>query len=52
MRVLYVVFVLSILALIWTAISVARHIRRHESLREQHSEVLEEPGTVSQSDSD
>lgn len=50
MRVLYVVFVLSIIALIWTAVAVARHIRRHEAQREQHPEILEEPETVSKSD--
>jgi len=31
MRVLYVVFVLSMVALVWTAISVRRHIRNHDS---------------------
>lgn len=52
MRVLYVVFVLSIIALIWTAVAVARHIRRHEAQREQHTEILEEPEPVSKSDSE
>jgi len=56
MRVLYVVFVLSIIALIWTAVSVARHIRRHETLQkaktEPHSEVVEEAATVPEIDSD
>ena len=52
MRVLYVVFVLSIAALIWTAVAVARHIRKHEAGREQHQELQEEPETVSKSDSD
>jgi len=52
MRVLYVVFVLSIIALICTAVAVARHIRRHEAQREQHPEVQEEPETVSKSDSE
>jgi hypothetical protein len=52
MRVLYVVFVLSIVALIWTVVSVARHIRRHETQREQHRELVEEPETVSKSDSE
>lgn len=52
MRVLYVVFVLSIAALIWTAIAVARHIRGHEAGREQHPETLEEPETVSKFDSE
>jgi hypothetical protein len=57
MRVLYVVFVLSIIALIWTAVAVARHIRRHESEHKasgerQHPETIEEPETVSRSDSE
>lgn len=39
MRVLYVVFVLSIVALIWTAVAVARHIRKHEAQREQQEVV-------------
>ena len=52
MRVLYVVFVLSILALIWTAVAVARHVRRHEAQGESHTETPEEPATVSKSDSD
>jgi hypothetical protein len=56
MRVLYVVFVLSIIALIWTAVAVARHIRRHEAGRkamdEQQPERLGEAETVSKSDSD
>jgi hypothetical protein len=30
MRVLFVIFVLSVGALLWAAIAVARHIRRHE----------------------
>jgi len=51
MRVLYVVFVLSIVALSWTAIAVARHIRRHEAQRQQHPEILEEPQAVTKSDS-
>ncbi|HLH36966.1 MAG TPA: hypothetical protein VKX41_20000 [Alloacidobacterium sp.] len=50
MRVLYVVFVLSIVALIWTAVAVARHIRKHEAQREQ--QVLEEPEVVGKSDSE
>ena len=56
MRVLYVVFVMSIVALIWTAVAVARHIRRHEVERkaggERHPEIIEEPEAVSQSDSE
>jgi len=54
MRVLYVVFVLSIFALIWTAVAVARHVRRHEAHGEPHAEAeaLEEPATVSKSDSE
>jgi hypothetical protein len=52
MRVLYVVFVLSIVALIWTAVAVARHIRRHEAHEEQHPESVEETVTVSKSDSE
>ncbi len=52
MRVLYVVFVLSIFALIWTAIAVARHIRRHEARVAQHPETHQEPETVSKSDSE
>ncbi|HTZ90001.1 MAG TPA: hypothetical protein VMA71_06665 [Alloacidobacterium sp.] len=56
MRVLYVVFVLSILALIWTAVAVARHVRRHEAGRkaagETNPEILEEAETVSRSDSE
>jgi len=52
MLVLYVVFVLSISALIWTAVAVARYIRRHEAHRELHSEVPEEAETVSKSDSE
>ena len=31
MGVLYVVFVLSMVALVWTVISVRRHIRNHDS---------------------
>ncbi len=31
MRVLYVVFVLSMVALVWSAISIRRHIRNHDS---------------------
>jgi hypothetical protein len=50
MRVLYVVFVLSILALIWTAIAVARHIRRHEARVEQHPENQLERESVAKSD--
>jgi len=30
MRVLYVIFVLSVGALVWAAVAAARHIRRHE----------------------
>jgi hypothetical protein len=56
MRVLYVVFVLSIFALIWTAVAVARHIRRHEADRkavgEQQPEIQGEAETVSKSDSE
>jgi len=33
MRLLYVIFVLSVAALIWMAFAVAHHIRRHESHR-------------------
>ena len=50
MRVLYVVFVLSIVALIITAIAVARHIRTHEIRGSQRPDILEEPETVSKSD--
>lgn len=50
MRVLYVVFVLSIIALIWTAVAVARHIGRHEEQQEQRPEILEEPQSVAKSD--
>lgn len=50
MRVLYVVFVLSIIALIFTAIAVARHIRRHEAQREQ--QILEETEAIAKSDSE
>jgi hypothetical protein len=56
MRVLYVVFVMSIVALIWTAVAVARHIRRHEAEQktggDTHPEIIEEPQAVSQSDSE
>jgi hypothetical protein len=52
MRVLYAVFVLSIIALIWTAVAVARHIRRHEARGEQHPEIAEETITVSKPDSE
>jgi hypothetical protein len=31
MRLLYAVFVLSMAALVWTVISVRRHIRNHDS---------------------
>jgi hypothetical protein len=31
MRVLYVVFVLSIAALVWAILAVTRHIRNHEA---------------------
>jgi hypothetical protein len=31
MRVLYVIFVLSVGALVWAAVAAARHIRRHEA---------------------
>ena len=31
MRLLFVIFVLSVAALIWTALGIARHIRRHQS---------------------
>jgi hypothetical protein len=30
MRLLFVIFVLSVAALIWTALGMARHIRRHQ----------------------
>jgi len=30
MRVLYVIFVLSVGALVWAAVAAGRHIRRHE----------------------
>lgn len=52
MRVLYVVFVLSIIVLTWTAVAVARHIRRHEVHRELPAETLDEPETVAKSDSE
>lgn len=56
MRFLYVVFVMSIIALIWTAVAVARHIRRHEAEQkgggERHHEIIEEPEAVSKSDSE
>ena len=56
MRVLYVVFVLSIIALIWTAVAVARHIRQHEAGHKlsgkRAPEMIEEPETVSRSDSE
>jgi len=52
MRVLYVVFVLSIVALTWTVVAVARHIRRHEAHTEQHPESVEEAVTVPKSDSE
>jgi hypothetical protein len=50
MRVLFAVFVLSILALIWTAIAVGRHIRRHEANGKQHAELPEETVTVPEPD--
>ena len=31
MRVLFVVFVLSLAALIWTLVALTRHIRKHDS---------------------
>jgi hypothetical protein len=53
MRVLFAVFVLSIIALIWTAVAVARHIRRHEAQAGQHTETTEEETVaVSKSDSE
>jgi hypothetical protein len=42
MRVLYVVFVLSMAALVWTAISLRRHIRRHDS---QPADLLQVKGS-------
>jgi hypothetical protein len=51
MRVLFVVFVLSIIALIWTAVAVARHIRRHEAQAKQYPETTaEETAAVSKLD--
>jgi hypothetical protein len=32
MRLLYAAFVLSMAALVWTVISIRRHIRKHDSL--------------------
>ncbi|HVW78231.1 MAG TPA: hypothetical protein VHB45_11515 [Alloacidobacterium sp.] len=52
MRALYVVFVLSILVLTWTAIAVARHIRRHEVHGEPPAETLDEPEIVVKPDSE
>jgi hypothetical protein len=53
MRVLFAVFVLSMIALIWTAVAVARHIRRHNSEAKQHTETTtEETLAVSKSDSE
>jgi hypothetical protein len=46
MRYLYAVYVLSILALIWTVISIARHIRGHNA--QEHKDAPEPvPETVS-----
>ena len=48
MRYLYAVYVLSILALIWTVISIARHIRAHNS--QAHKDAPESiPETASKS---
>lgn len=43
MLVLYAVFVLSLLAILWTAFAVARHLRRHEAHRDTQADVLERP---------
>jgi hypothetical protein len=37
MRFLFVVFLLSICALLWAAIAVARHIRRHDAQTKRDS---------------
>jgi hypothetical protein len=47
MRVLFLVFVVSVLALIWAAIAVTRHIRHHEAVRERP-----DPGMPSQAPED
>jgi hypothetical protein len=53
MRVLFAVFVLCMIALIWTAVAVARHIRRHETQAKPHTETTEEETVVvSKSDSE
>jgi hypothetical protein len=49
MRWLFAVFVVSLCALLWTAIAVARHIRRNERMAES-SEVT--PSQAEPDDSD
>jgi hypothetical protein len=39
MRFLYLIFVLSVAALIWVAIAVTRHIRRHVSQSKSEAEA-------------
>ncbi len=64
MRILYLIFVLCVGALLWVALAVARHIRRHEvqagtALKEKRSseesseekEVLVPPGKAFREDS-
>jgi hypothetical protein len=48
MRILYVVFVLCVAALLFTALAAARHIRRHEETRKSSSkEELAATGELS-----
>jgi hypothetical protein len=39
MRVLFAVFVLSIIAIVWTAVAVARHVRRNGSQGGEHISI-------------
>ncbi|MCL6464620.1 hypothetical protein [Pseudacidobacterium ailaaui] len=43
MRVLFAIFVLSIVAILWTAVAVARHIRRNGNQDEHISIKATEP---------
>ncbi len=44
MRILYVIFVLCVAALLFTALAAARHIRRHEEKRKISPEGKLTPG--------
>lgn len=52
MRVLYVIFVLCVAALLFTALAAARHIRRHEQKRKTSAEEAVGPTTEIISDSE